>query len=88
MNDLIQIIKVLDEEELKIINDYIDGLDFNQNTVFDSNGKIKIDTSVRSSLGSSMNEEHDATKLLHSKINESLLVYKEEVSKINIETSY
>jgi hypothetical protein len=30
-----------------------------------------------------MNEEHEATQLLHQRINESLLVYKEEVIKIN-----
>ena len=68
MNDLIQTIKVLNKEELKIINDYIDELTFQENTVFDSIGKTKIDTSVRSSLGTTMNEEHDATKLLHQKL--------------------
>lgn len=88
MNDLIQVIKVLDEEELKIVNFYVDQLNFQENTVFDSNGSSKIDTSVRSSLGSSMNEEHDATKLLHTKINESLLVYKEIVSNINMMFQY
>ena len=31
MNDLIQTIKVLTEEELKIINDYIDTLIFQEN---------------------------------------------------------
>lgn len=88
MNDLIQIIKVLNKEELKIINDYIDKLIFQENTVFDFNGKSRVDTSVRSSLGSTMNEEHEATKLLHNKINESLLTYKEEVSKINMMFQY
>ena len=83
MNDLIQTIKVLNEEELKIINDYVDSLIFQENTVFDSNGKSRIDTSVRSSLGATMNEEHIATKLLHQKINESLLTYKEKVILIN-----
>jgi hypothetical protein len=83
MNDLIQTIKVLNEEELKIINDYVDSLIFQENTVFDSNGKSRIDTSVRSSLGATMNEEHIATKLLHQKINESLLSYKEKVISIN-----
>lgn len=83
MNDLIQTIKVLNKEELKIINDYINNLTFQENTVFDSGGKCRIDTSVRTSLGSIMNEEHDATKLFHDKINESLLVYKERVIPIN-----
>lgn len=88
MHDLIQIIKVLDEEELKIINSYVDQLEFNQNTVFNSNGETRIDISVRSSLGSSMDENHDATKLLHNKINESLLIYKEKISKINMMFEY
>jgi hypothetical protein len=83
MNELIQNIKILNEEELKIINDYVDTLIFQENTVFDSNGESRIDTSVRSSLGSTLNEEHIATKLLHDRINESLLVYKERVIPIN-----
>ena len=83
MNELIQIIKILNQEELNIVNTYIDELTFQENTVFDSNGKSRIDTSVRSSLGSSMNEDHQATKLLHDRINESLLDYKEKVIPIN-----
>jgi hypothetical protein len=83
MQDLIQIIKILNENELKIINDYVDSLIFQENTVFDSNGKSRVDTSVRSSLGSSMDEDHEATKLFHQKINESLMVYKEKVIQIN-----
>jgi len=79
MNDLIQTIEILNEEELKIINNYVDTLVFQGNTVFDSNGKSRIDASVRSSLGTTVNEEHDATKLLHQKINESLSIYKEKV---------
>ena len=63
INDLIQNIKILNQEELNMINSYIDQLTFQETTVFDSNGKSKTDTSVRSSLGSSMNEEHKATKL-------------------------
>ncbi len=83
MNELIQIVKILDKDQLKIVNSYIDTLIFQENTVFDSNGKSKTDTSVRSSLGSSLNEEHEATQLLHQKINESLITYKERVIKIN-----
>jgi prolyl 4-hydroxylase len=83
INNLIQNIKILNEEELDIINSYIDELTFQENTVFDSNGKSRVDNSVRSSFGSSMNEEHPATKLLHDRINESLLVYKERIIPIN-----
>jgi len=88
MNELIQIIEILNQEELNIINSYIDELAFQENTVFDSNGKSRTDTSVRSSLGSSMNEDHQATKLLHDRINESLLVYKERVIPINFMFQY
>ena len=83
MNDLIQIVKILDDEELSIINNYADTLSFSQSTLFSNNEKTKIDNSVRSSLGSSMNEEHEVTKLIHEKINESLLRYKEKIIKIN-----
>ena len=83
MNDLIQTIKVLTEEELKIINDYVDELTFQETLIFNSGGEMKVDTSVRSSLGATMNEEQDATQLLHQKINESLLTYRENVTKIN-----
>ncbi len=83
MNELIQNIKVLEENQLEIINSYIDTLIFYENTVFDSNGKSRIDTTVRSSLGAAMDEEHTATELLHRKINESLLIYKEKIIEIN-----
>lgn len=82
-DDLIQTIKILNEEELKIINNYIDTLIFQENTVFDSDGKSKIDNSVRSSLGATMDEDQEATQLLHRRINESLLVYKGQVIQIN-----
>ena len=83
MNDLIQIIKVLDDKQLKIINNYVDTLILSENSVFDTEGKCKIDTSVRSSLGSYMNEEHEVTKLLHEKINETLLIYREKLIQIS-----
>jgi hypothetical protein len=83
MNDLIQTIKVINEEESKIIDEYIDSLYFQESTVFDSGGKSKIDSSVRSSLGTTMNEDHKATQILHQRINESLLTYKEKICEIN-----
>ena len=39
MNDLIQTIKILESKELKIINDYIDKLDFSDLT---DEGRIQI----------------------------------------------
>lgn len=83
MNDLIKVIKVVDAEDLKTINDYIDTLTFNENTVFGSDNKAKVNTSVRSSLGSHMDENHEVTKILHDKINESLIEYRNQLIGIN-----
>ena len=76
MKEFIQEIKVLDDKDLKIINDYIDTLDFAVNTVFNKNGTVREDTSIRSSTGTAMNENDVATKLLHEKINNALIKYK------------
>ena len=51
MKQFIQDIRVLDVEQLKIVNEYIDTLTFNPNTVFDADGNVRADTSVRSSTG-------------------------------------
>jgi len=83
MNDLIKVIKVVDDEDLKVINDYIDTLTFNENTVFYSDNKAKVNTSVRSSLGSFMDDNHEVTQLLHNKINDCLLDYRNQLIKIN-----
>lgn len=76
MKEFIQEIKVLDDKDLKIINDYINTLDFAVNTVFNTNGTVREDTSIRSSTGTAMNENNVATKLLHEKINNALIKYK------------
>ena len=43
MNQFIQDIRVLDVDQLKIVNEYIDTLTFNPNTVFDANGNARAD---------------------------------------------
>ncbi len=83
MEELIQQIKILDEVELKKINNHLDGLSFSQSLVFDSQGKSKVDTSVRSSVGCVLDETKEITKILHERINESLLVYKSRISSFN-----
>jgi len=55
MKNFIQDIRVLDDEQLKIVNEYIDTLTFKVNTIFDADGNERQDTSVRSSTGSVMN---------------------------------
>ena len=84
MKEFIQEIKVLDDKDLKIINDYIDTLDFETNTVFDSNGTAREDPSIRSSTGSAMKEDEAATKLLHEKLNNALIKYKNRLFNFNL----
>ena len=83
MNDLIQIIKTLDSEDLKTINDHIDTLSFRPSTVFTTGGKSKISKHWRTSTGTSLNDNDDITCLFHEKINASLLEYKERISLIS-----
>jgi len=83
MNDLIQVIKVLDEKDLKVINDHIDHLTFNPSTVFSSGGKSKVEKQWRTSTGTVLNDSDDVTNLFHEKINAALVEYKERVSLIS-----
>lgn len=83
MNDLIQVIKVLDDKDLKIINDHIDTLDFISSTVFTTGGKSKVEKHWRTSTGTALNDGDDVTNLFHEKINAALVEYKERVSLIS-----
>tara|TARA_X000000368_G_scaffold354827_1_gene296411 strand:- start:303 stop:899 length:597 start_codon:yes stop_codon:yes gene_type:complete len=83
VNDLIQIVKVLNDDDLKIINDHIDNLFFSECRVFDKHGNQVVDTSIRSSLGATLIDKNDITILLHKKINDALVVYRENISKIS-----
>ena len=56
MNDLIQTIKILESNELKIINDYIDTLKFEDCKVFGAHGENHVNPNMRSSSGTSMPE--------------------------------
>ena len=83
MNDLIQVIKVLDEKDLKVINDHIDTLSFRPSTVLDNGRGNKVDSKWRTSTGTTLNDSDDATCLLHKKINAALVEYKERISLIS-----
>ena len=51
MNELIQVIKLLEPDQLKELNDYIDTLEFNDTTVFGTDSdKPRVDTTIRSSI--------------------------------------
>ena len=85
MNDLIQIIKILELDEVKDLNEYIDTLKFEKNSVFGessdstSDKGCRVDENIRSSSGTTLNETHKSTINLHSKINLGLDEYKKRL---------
>ena len=88
MNDLIQLIDILDDNDLKTINDYAETLEFGGSSVFNTTGGQRADTDIRSSSGSSFVEGTDATVLLHTRINQGLEKYYKKVSSIHQNFSY
>ena len=89
MNELIQIIKILDTDQVKKINKYVDTLDFIDNTVFGKgNGPSKTNTDIRSSTGTTMVETAPETLILHEAMNAGLLEYKRRCEKIHINYGY
>lgn len=79
MKQFIQNLPVLNAAELKLINKYIDTLYFEPNTVFGAGKNATVVPSVRSSSGSWMREDAAATSLLHQKLNNALLLYREKL---------
>ena len=84
MENFIQDIRVLDDEQLKIVNEYIDTLTFKANTIFDADGRERQDTSVRSSTGTVMVDGDFATQVLHGGMNTALLEYRDRLFKYDI----
>lgn len=87
MNDLIQIIKILEKEEVEEVNRYIDTLKLHASTVF-GKGTKQDTSSGRTSTGTTLNENNSVTLNLHNKINEGLLEYKKRVEKIHQNFGY
>ena len=89
MNDLIQVIKILNDSDIKKINQYIDTLEFEDCSVFGKKGeKSRSDLSVRSSTGISLENEGLITKFIHNAMNEGLVEYKRRVEKIHPNFGY
>ena len=103
MNDLIQTIKIIEPNELKIINDYIDTLRFEDCKVFGAKGENCVNPDIRSSSGLTMPEnetvfvggvpivgdnKNTVTDLLHRCINRGLEIYYEKVKGIHDNFSY
>ncbi len=76
MKKFIQNLPVLDSSELKIINKYIDNLDFEPNSIFSNKKEGEVVPSIRSSTGTWMRDNVAATVLLHEKLNDALLTYR------------
>ena len=84
MQELIQIIKCLDEKELNKINSFVDTLPDFPSTVFGRDGEdSKIRRDIRSSSGRLLKEDDKITDLIHKKMNAALEEYKLRVQKIN-----
>ena len=83
MNDLIQIIKVIDDDEVRQLNEYADNLQFEPSLVINKGEGTRIDTSIRTSWGVSLNENDQIVKKLHDKLNKALDEYKRRLIEIN-----
>ena len=90
MNDLIQVVKILELDEVEELNNLVDTLEFEKSTVFsrDRNDNPKSNDSIRTSTGSFLDENHEITLNFHNKINEGLLEYKRRVEKVQDIFSY
>ena len=91
MNDLIQVIKFLDDDQLDKINTYIDTLTFEPSLVFaakEESGDLKSDNSIRSSTVTFLDEDVRECKLIHSAMNNALDEYKRRVEKIHSNFSF
>ena len=78
MEQFVQAIKVLNTEELEVANTYIDTLEFGQSTTFGADGSITVNE-VRTSTGSILFDGHPVTDMIHQRINEGLVEYKNRV---------
>ena len=89
MNDLIQVIKILDQDDVDKLNSHIDTLQFNQSLVFDTGGDgVKVDNFTRTSTVAPLNDNNEITQEFHEKINRGLDEYKRRLVKIHNNFSY
>ena len=89
MNDLIQVIKILDQDDVNKLNSHIDTLQFNQSLVFDTGGDgVKVDNFTKTSTVAPLNDNDEITQEFHEKINRGLDEYKRRLVKIHNNFSY
>ena len=82
MNELIQVIDVLNKEDLKLINDYTDCIEYTNCRVLDDDGGYKTGGG-RTSEGHDLKEDNSITTLLHFNINKGLDEYKKRLTEMN-----
>ena len=90
MNDLIQVIKVLESDEVEELNNHIDTLKFEKSTVFaeSETDNPRSDPNVRTSSGTYLLDTHELIINLHNKINQGLDEYKKRLVNIHEKFSY
>ena len=82
MNDLIQVVKILELDEVEELNSYVDTLELGACNVFDSEtGEMKV-SNIRTSTGAELDNLNVVTQKLHSALNRGLDEYKNRISKI------
>ena len=87
MNELIQIIDVLNKEDLKLIDEYTDSIEYTNCRVLDNEGGYTTGEG-RTSEGHDLNEDNSITRLLHLNMNKGLDRYKQRITEINPIFSY
>jgi len=78
MKQFVQTIKILNAEELKVANAHMDTLEFGKSTTFSSDGSTNV-SEIRTSTGSTIFDKHSVTDMIHQRINEGLIEYKNRV---------
>ena len=88
MHDLIQVIKILEPNEIKELNNFIDNFEFSKSSVMLKSQGNDFDNTYRSSTGCFLDENHEITMNFHSKINQGLDEYKKRLVNIHEIFSY
>tara|TARA_R100000458_G_C8144593_1_gene154476 strand:+ start:36 stop:638 length:603 start_codon:yes stop_codon:yes gene_type:complete len=89
MDELIQVIKILDYDQVEKINKYADTLEFKPSRIFSrGDERHRIDTGIRSSTGAFLNDDAPETIMLTEAINTALLEYKRRCANVHPNFSY
>jgi len=86
MENFIQSIEVLTQEELVTINQYIDTRQFAGSTVLGSKENSRVDNSIRTSTGTTLDDNCDVARLITDKLNAALWTYKDKIKDIAIDS--